>query len=130
MHLRRWIGWLAVAAILLHTGTVARHNVVMYQKLSAALAAGAAFEAGLICHVESSTDGDEQSLPGDGGSSPSKPCPVCLGLASAHALPTSDAPALSTPQIAVHRVSVPREIERAPASRFSLPLTRGPPNLA
>jgi hypothetical protein len=130
MRVRRWIGWLAIAAILLHAGTVARHNSIMFQKVSAALATGAAFEAGLICHVESSTDGEEQSLPGDNGSSPSKPCPVCLGLASAHALLTPDAPAMGVPVFVSHKVAVPAEIEQAVVSRFSLPLTRGPPSLA
>ena len=129
MGFRRWIGWLAVAAILLHAATVARHHVVQFRAASAEVAS-AAFELGLICHVDGDADGNGQSLPGKDRNSPSKPCPVCLGLASAHALPASDAPALRVPQAVTQMVSAPLQAVRTTASRFLLPLTRGPPSLA
>jgi hypothetical protein len=129
MRLRRWIGWLAVAAILLHAGTVARHNVIVFQRVAAELASEAALDAGLICHIETDEDGGGQALPGK-DRTPAKPCPVCLGLASAHALAVGEVPVLRLPQAMRQRVAAPREEQRAPALKFLRPLTHAPPSLA
>jgi hypothetical protein len=132
MRCRRWISWLAVAAILLHTATVARHNVIRFQAIPAELAALAGFEPGFICHIDDSEAdeaGQAQALPGKDQGGVSKPCPVCLGLASAHALPASDAPALRVPQTIVAADFILQDPGLAPAVRFSHPLNRGPPGI-
>jgi hypothetical protein len=130
MGLRRWIGWLAVAALLLHAGTFSRHNVILFDKAVAQVAASTAFAAGQICHTDADSSGANQGLPGNDGNNPQKPCPICLGLASAFAAPASEAPLLNVPQAVTLRVSIPIEIERTLASRFILPLTRAPPAIA
>ncbi len=71
-----------------------------------------AFETGVICHVDSEAgdNGAAQRLPGKDQGGTSKPCPVCLGLASAHALTASDTPVLRVPQA----VFVARFVPQAP----------------
>jgi hypothetical protein len=125
MYLRRWISWLAIAAILLHTATIAGHGVIMFNRAAAEVTA-AALEAGLICHVE----GDGLALPGNGQGGPSKPCPICLGLASAFALHDSGAPVLHVPRFAA--LAAPAAYGPALKSSHGLylPLSRGPPSLA
>ncbi len=132
MGFRRWVGWLAVAGILLHAATIARHNVVRFHAIPAELAALAGFDQGIICHVDSEAgaNGSDQGLPSKDQDRTSKPCPICLGLASAHALTASDAAVLRIPQaFFVAHVAFPK-LELLPAARYSLPLTRGPPSAA
>jgi hypothetical protein len=132
MDFRRWVSWLAVAAILLHAGTVARHNVIRFEAIPNELALLAGFDAGVICHTDSETgdNGTAQGLSGKDPASTSKPCPVCLGLASVHALTASDAPILRLPPAVYIAPLSPQDHEAAPAVRFSLPPTRGPPSIA
>ena len=132
MDFRRWVSWLAVAAILLHAGTVARHNVIRFEAIPNELALLAGFDAGVICHTDSETvdNGTAQGLPGKDQGGTFKPCPVCLGLASVHALTASGTPVLRLPQaVYIARLS-PQNHEAAPAVRLSLPPTRGPPSIA
>jgi hypothetical protein len=131
MYFRRWVSWLAVAAILLHTGTVARHNVIRFEAIPNELAQLAGFETGVICHVDSeSGDNGAAQGPGHDQGGTSKPCPVCLGLASVHALTATDAPALRVPQAVFIARLAPQDHEAAPPVRLSLPPTRGPPSIA
>jgi hypothetical protein len=132
MDFRRWVSWLAVAAILLHAGTVARHNVIRFEAIPNELAQLAGFDAGVVCHTDSETgdNGTAQGLSGKDPASTSKPCPVCLGLASAHALTASNTPALRVPRAVFIARLAPQEREAAPAVRLSLPPTRGPPSIA
>jgi hypothetical protein len=131
MRLRRWISWIAVAAILLHTATIARHNLILLQAASAEIAT-AASAAGLICHTDASSgdNAQTQGLPGPDKGNPSKPCPICLGLASAYALTASDAPVLPVPQAVFQKVAPPRETGHGAGTSFLLPHTRAPPSLA
>ena len=129
MRFRRWVNWLAVAAILLHAGTVARHNVIRFEAISNELALLAGFDTGLVCHVDSEA-GDTsagEGLPGKGQGSTSKPCPICLGMATAHALTASDTQILRLPQAVFVVRTVPQNDEAAPPVRLSLPPTRAPP---
>jgi hypothetical protein len=132
LRLWRWSSWLAVAALLLHTGTVARHSVIQIQAAQARFAQFAALEAGIICHIETGTDdgGPVQSLPGKNGSGTAKPCPVCLGLASAYALSASEAPQLRVPLAHLVSEPLPQGPELARAAWLSRPPNRGPPSSA
>ena len=116
--------------MLLHAGATSRHNLIMFEKVAAQFSANAAFAAGLICHIDADASGNTKSLPGKDGSSPQKPCPICQGLASAHALQSSEVPFLRVPYSVYLREDVPQEAGQAPAARFSLPPTRAPPSLA
>jgi hypothetical protein len=129
MSIRRWVSWLAVAAILLHSVTIARHYVIRFEAVPIELAA-ASFDAAALCHLESEADGNgsDRGTPGQNG--PSKPCPICLGAACAHALTAAEAPTASLPRAVFAERLVPPSIELVPAARFSLPLTRGPPSIA
>ena len=127
MSLRRWIGWLAVAAMLLHAGAVSRHNLIMFEKVAAQFSANAAFDAGQICHIDADASGNTKSLPGKDGNGPQKPCPICLGLASAHALQSSEVLLLRVPHSVYLREALPQEAERSPAAKFfSSPYPRAP----
>jgi hypothetical protein len=132
MRIRRWVGWLAVAAIMLHAATIARHNVIRFQAIAAELAASTGFAPAAICYVASEADGSgpAPAVPGDGQDGTSKPCPICLGLASAHALPASEAPAPRVPHTLFVPRFVPQKLELAPSVRLFLPPTRGPPSIA
>jgi hypothetical protein len=132
MRFRRWIGRLAVAVVLLHAATVARHNVIQFNAIAAELASPASFEPGAICHVDSGTDtgAKAQTLPGENREHGPKPCPICLGFASAHALSAGEAVSLPAPRAVLIAVSIPEEPTLEPAGRFSFPLSRGPPSLA
>jgi hypothetical protein len=131
MRSRRWISWIAVAAILLHTAAISRHSLILFQAASAEIATATA-DAGFICHTDASVseNGWAQELPGKNKGSPSKPCPICLGLASAYALTASEAPVFRVPQAVFQKVALPQEAEHGTAASFLLPLTRGPPSLA
>ncbi len=131
MRFQRWVSWLAVAAILLHAATVARHNVIQFQAIPVGLASSAILDPGIICHADSEADesGNARTLPGKSPSPAPKPCPVCLGLASIHALPASEGPSLRVPQTVLAAAFVRPGLALAPAVRLSLPLTRGPPTL-
>ncbi len=129
MGFRRWVSWVAVAAILLHTVTIARHYVILLEVIPLELAAGS-FDPAAFCHTASEADGkgSDQGAPGQNGSS--KPCPICQGAASAFALTASEAPEPDLPRaVFVERLVLP-SVELVPAARYSLPLTRGPPRLA
>jgi hypothetical protein len=132
MRLRRYISWIAVAGILLHAVTLARHNVIQYQAFSTQAALLQAFDAGIICHVDSDADedGKAQGLPGKDQGRTTKPCPVCFGFASANAaLPASDAPALRVPQTVIADAFISRDNDPAPPAGFRLPPNRGPPSI-
>jgi hypothetical protein len=131
MRIRRWVNWLAVAAILLHAGTVARHNVIRFEAIPNELAQPAGFDTAFLCHVESAAgdNGASQGLPGKDQGGTSKPCPVCLGLASVHALTTTDAPDLRVPQAVFIARLAPQDLHAAPPVRLSLPPKRAPPNI-
>jgi hypothetical protein len=132
MRFRRWVGWLAVAAIMLHTVTIARHNVILFQTIPNELAALVGFEPGAICHVDSEADGDGQAqdLPGKRQNGTPKPCPICQGFASAHALQANDTPCLRIPQTISLGALLPQEPDLPPVARVFLPLTHGPPSRA
>jgi len=132
MRLRRCISWIAVAGILLHAVTLARHNVIQYQAFSTQAALLQALDAGIICHIDSDADedGKAQGLPGKDQGRTSKPCPVCFGFASANAaLPASEAPALRVPQTVIADAFISRDNRPAPLARFRLPPNRGPPSI-
>jgi hypothetical protein len=132
MRIKHWASWLAVAAILLHATTIARHNVIRFQAVPAGLAPLAGFEAIALCHTGSEVDGDgtAPAVPAKGQDGTSIPCPICLGLASAHALPASDAPSLRVPYTDSVTLPIPQTPRIAPTGGPSLPLARGPPNIA
>jgi hypothetical protein len=132
MRFRRWVNWLAVAAILLHAGTIARHNVIRFQAIPNELALPTGFGAATLCHVGNvaSHASAGEALPGKGQGSTSKPCPICLGMATAHALTASDTQILRVPQAVFVVRTVPQNDEAAPPVRLSLPPTRGPPSIA
>jgi hypothetical protein len=130
MGFRRWVSWVAVAAILLHTVTIARHYVILLEAIPLELAAGN-FDPAAFCHTAIEADGSngsDRGTPSQDGSS--KPCPICQGAASAYALTASEAPAPGVPRVVfVERLVLP-SIKLVPAARFCLPLTRGPPSIA
>jgi hypothetical protein len=128
----RWSSWLAVAALLLHASAVARHNVIQIETAWAGLAAFAAPEETLVCHVQSDTDGEGggQKLPAKGGDGAVKPCPVCLGLISVHFLPASEAPYLRVPQAVLASDPLPQGPDAAQAVWLFNPPNRGPPSTA
>jgi hypothetical protein len=132
MRIRRWVGLVTVAALLLHAVTLARHNVIRFQAIAAELAAPTGLNLAAICYVavEADSDGPAPAIPGDGQDGTSKPCPICLGLIPVHALPTSEAPAPRIPVPVFVARFIPQKLELAPAVRFSLPPTRGPPSIA
>ena len=132
MDFRRWVSWLAVAAILLHAGTVARHNVIRFLAIPDELALLAGVETSVICHVDSEAgdSGTAQGSPGKNQGGTSKPCPICLGMASAHALTANDAPAPRVAQAVSAVRFVPQKPRLAPTGRVSLPSNRGPPSIA
>ena len=132
MGFRRWVNWLAVAAILLHAGTVARHNLIRFEAIPNELALLAGFDTGAICHVDSAPgdNGAAQGLPGNDQGGTPKPCPICLGMATAHALTASDAPILRVPQAVFVVRFAPQAPRLAPTGRISLPSNRGPPSIA
>lgn len=118
--------------MLLHAATVARHNVIQYQAIPAQAALLLALDAGVICHVESDADedGGAQGLPRKDQGGMAKLCPICLGLASAHALPANEAPALCVPQTVIAHALVPQNPQLASAAGVSLPPNRGPPSIS
>lgn len=120
---------IAVAAMLLHAVTLARHNVIRYQAIPTEAALLLALDAGVICHVDGEADGKTQGLPGKAPGGAAKPCPICLGFASAHALPASEAPAPRVPQTVIADAFISRDNEPAPPVRFRLPPNRGPPSI-
>jgi hypothetical protein len=130
MRFRRWVSWLAVAAVLLHAATIARHSVIQFNAAAAELASLAGFEPEVICHLGAELDAQAPALPGKGDERPAKPCPVCLGLASAHALPASSAAPLPLPRVASETVRVTQVLSLEQAGRLSFPPNRGPPSLA
>ncbi len=132
MRSRRWVGWLAVAAILLHAATIARHNVIRFQVIAAELAAPRGIDPVAICYVVSEAHGSSlaPAVPGDRQDRTSKPCPICLGLVSAHALPASEALALPVAQAFSVTRFIPQKLEPVPSARLSLHRTRGPPSAA
>ena len=132
MRFRRWVNWLAVAAILLHAGTVARHNVIRFEAIHNELTRPAGFDTAFLCHVDSAAgdNGAAQGLPGNDRGGTSKSCPICLGLASIHALTATDMPELRVPQAVFIARLAPQTHEAAPPARLSLPPTRGPPSIA
>jgi hypothetical protein len=132
MRIRRWAGWLAIAAILLHGATIARHNVIRFQAVPAGLAELAGFEAIALCHTGSEVDGDgtAPAVPAKGQDGTSSPCPICLGLASAHTLPANEAPGLRVPYADSVTLPIPQTPGIAAAGSPSLPLARGPPSTA
>jgi hypothetical protein len=132
MRFWRWVNWLAVAAILLHTGTVARHNVIRFEAIPAELALLADFGAATLCRASNlaSDASASEAVPGKGQGSTSKPCPICLGMATAHALTASYTLILRVPQAVFVVRAVPQNDEAAPPVRLSLPPTRGPPSIA
>jgi hypothetical protein len=132
MRFRRWVNWLAVAAILLHAGTVARHNVIRFEAIPNELTFLAGFGAATLCRASNvaSDASTGEGLPGKGQGSTSKPCPICLGMATAHALTASDTLILRVPEAVFVVRTVPRNDEAAPPLRLSLPPTRGPPGIA
>ena len=132
MRFRRWVNWLAVAAILLHAGTVARHNIIRFEAIPNELTLPAGFGAATLCHAGSGAiDASAgEGLPGKGQGSTSKPCPICLGMATAHAFTASNTPILRVPQAVFVVRAVAQSDEAAPPVRISLPPTRGPPSIA
>jgi hypothetical protein len=132
MRFRRWVNWLAVAAILLHAGTVARHNVIRFEAVINELALPAGFDTAFLCRVDSAAgdNGAAPVLPGKNQGGTSKSCPICIGLASVHALTASDTPHLRVPRAVFIARLAPQDVEAAPPARLSLPPTRGPPSIA
>jgi Protein of unknown function (DUF2946) len=133
MYSQRWVSWIAVIGMLLHAATVARHNVIMFRHaLPVQEAAALSVPPGVICHDEGQA-GAAGKAQGDPAKSPAggqAHCPICLGLASAHAMPASEAPALRVPQAAVMAASVRRDTTPAPAAFLLRPSNRGPPSIA
>jgi hypothetical protein len=132
MRFRGGISWLAIAAILLHAATIARHNVIQFNAIAAGLTSLTGFEPGVICHAGSEADesANALALPGKSQERAPKPCPVCLGLASVHALPASEAVPLPAPQTVVAAASFSEDLTLESAVRLPFPPNRGPPSLA
>jgi len=134
MRLRRWVSLIAVAGMLLHAATIARHHVIQFNHVFAAQAASAAEArrtAG-ICHEESPAqeDGKAQGQSGKSPGGAAKPCPICLGLASAHAVSASEPPVLRVPQAVISLAFAFHDRQAAPPARLRFPPNRGPPSIA
>ena len=129
MRSRRWISWIAIAGMLLHAATIARHNVILFQQsIPAELAASFGIEPGVTCDASGEAPNGGKAGKGSGGGVTH--CPICLGLASAHAMPASEAPVLRIPQTVIALAFVPHN--RAPfwPAAVRLPSNRGPPSIA
>jgi len=119
-----------MVGMLLHAATLVRHHLVVFGETVAAaesLAAAESFVQDAVCHTDST---EEQ--PGDAGGKPpsvAKTCPVCLGLASAHALPASTAPPLGALPAFKTRCAVTPSISLHAATNVRLPQSRAPPSL-
>ncbi len=113
---------------------IARHNVYLFKQsiLIQDAAAAETFEASGICHTGGAVqqDGKAQGLPAKSPAGAPTPCPVCLGLVSAHAMPPSEAPVLRVPQTVIALVFAPRDPQLAPLLAVRLPSNRGPPSIA
>ena len=133
MRSRRWIGWIAIAGVLLHAATVARHQVVLFEQAASPLktAGGASSpEAGIVCHMGAAApeDGKAKPLPEKSPEGGTKPCPICLGFASAYALPGAEAPRLRVPLRVIALAFIPRDGPPASPTKLRLPSNRGPPS--
>jgi len=134
MRFRRWAGWIAVAGMLLHAATIAHHTVILFEQAARAQVAAfaEAFEPGAICHeaIPAQEDGKAQGLPAKSPGDAANPCPICLGLTSAHAMAASAAPVLRVPQAFIALAFAPHDRQSARPAGFRLPPNRGPPSYA
>jgi len=120
--------------MLLHAATIARHDVIVFKQAiatQAALVAQSLDDSG-ICHeaIPAREDGKAQSLPGKSPGDAANPCPICLGLASAHAMAASAAPVLRVPQASIALAFARHDRQPARPARLRLPPNRGPPSNA
>lgn len=136
MRLRRWIGWLAIAGMLMHAVALVRHNVSVLDSAIAGAASsetaraysvlnddGTVLIAGTICH----TDGDQDAgSPGGQPKSGSERCPVCAGTVAAVALAAPEPATISRPLVIAEAVVIATAIQ-TPAQHFVRPPNRGPP---
>ena len=132
MHWRRWLGLLAVVGVLLHAGAIVRHNAVMLaaaSRTTAANTAVASLDADLRLICSAGAHLAEALLP-DGKDPTGNPqtCPICAGLASAHALTAVALPALAIPY-GDHAVATASTDERISVQRRLRPPSRAPPAL-
>ncbi len=133
MHWRRWLGLLAVLGVLLHAGAVVRHNAVVLAAASRAtsgVAADRALAADLRLICGAAAHMAEAMLPGGNGPAgdPEK-CPICAGLASAHALAAVEQPTLAVPY-GDHAITIATDDQRVSIQRRYRPPSRAPPTLA
>jgi hypothetical protein len=120
--------------MLLHAATIARHDVIVFKQAiatQAALAAQSLDDSG-ICHeaIPSQDDGKAQGLPSKSPGDAANPCPICLGLTSAHAMAASAVPVLRVPQAFIALAFAPHDRQSARPAGFRLPPNRGPPSYA
>lgn len=132
MSLRRWVSVFALLGVLAQAVAIPRHNAIM---LAGALAAadetlvlvsiGTPAESGAICRTDGRWGSNAPSgAPGSPGKSTS--CPICLGLASAHAILPSHDLTVQTPfAVSIERVAV-RDMRLAQLDLYR-PRARGPP---
>jgi hypothetical protein len=130
MSLRLWVSVIALLGVLAHAAAIPRHNAIM---LESALEAGdqqAALAAvgekpqalaGLMCGAGASAGKDGPSAPAK-----SESCPICMGVAPAHAILSACQPEVSAPYailIARARVRDMRVVQH----KLYRPPARGPP---
>ncbi len=124
MRSRRWVSWIAIAGMLLHAATIARHNVILFKQTALAQVAASTevFAPGALCHGGGPVQKSPAGAP--------KPCPICLGLASAHGLPASEVPVLRVPQTVIALAFIPGDRQPAQPAGVRFPPNRGPPSIA
>lgn len=101
MSWRRWIGCLALAGVIVHAVALARHNAFALGKALAELhdiVGDLGSDLQVICSAANAADtpATTTGTPAPRGSN--HDCPICAGLASAHALAAVDSAVVRPPR--------------------------------
>jgi hypothetical protein len=130
MSLRLWVSVLALLGVLAHAAAIPGHNAIMLasaletadqQAALAAVGEEPQAIAGLMCGADRSAGKDGPPAPAKSGS-----CPICMGVAPAHAILSACEPEVSAP-FAVLTVRVAVRDMRIGQHRLYRPPARGPP---
>jgi hypothetical protein len=131
MSLRLWVSVLALLGVLAHAAAIPRHNAIMLGSALEAAAKQTALAAvgekpqaisDLMCGADGRAGKDDPSTPANSNS-----CPICMGVAPAHAIVSACEPEVSAPfAVVMARVAV-RDM-RIVQQRLYRPPARGPPS--
>jgi len=133
MSLRLWVSVIALLGVLAHAAAIPRHNAIMLasaieaaDKQAALAAVGEKPDAiaGLMCRADTGAGKDGPSAPGKSGS-----CPICMGVAPAHAILSACQPVIAAPFAVVMTRVVVRDM-RIVQQKLYRPPARGPPDAA